>query len=325
MSYKLSVIIPIYKVEQYIKKCADSLFSQSLDEVEYIFVDDCSPDDSIARLQSVLEKYPKRINDVKILRHNKNRGLAATRNTGFFSATGIYVIFCDSDDWVDKNMYETMYNTAIEKNSDMVVCDYVSEYSKRKKCYSQYFDVTPGVFLRDLLCGRLHNGLWNKLIKKELFDKLNFFWTEGINMWEDVSVVPRVSFYAQKIDYIPKAFYHYNQMNVNAYTQVWSKASVDNVFAVVGIIDSFFQSHSEEQAINLIYFKLNAKNLLLQNIPFESFKRIKEEFPEANSMVFNHPSLSWFHKINLWCCFHHLSFISFMITRCINTIKRIIR
>lgn len=323
--YKVSVIVPIYKVELYIMKCANSLFSQSLDSIEYIFVDDCSPDNSITLLKSVLEKYPIRIKDTKFLHHSKNRGLAAARNTGILSVSGEYIIFCDSDDWIDENMYEIMYNTAVKENSDIVVCDYVSEYSKRKICYSQSFSEKPNEFLEALLSGKLHNGLWNKLIKKDLYDCLDFFWTEGINMWEDVSIVPRVAFYAKKIDHIPQAFYHYNQMNFNSYTQVWSEASINNVFEVVGIIDSFFKSHSKGLENDIVYFKLSAKNILLQNVPFNCIKRVKDEFSEVNSMVFHQPALSFIHKIKLWCCFRSLTPVAFMIARCINIAKKIIR
>lgn len=325
MKYKVSVIVPIYKVEPFIKRCADSLFSQSLDSIEYIFVDDCSPDNSISILENTLKSYPTRIKDVQILHHNKNKGSAAARNTGILSASGEFIIFCDSDDWVDIDMYEIMYNTAIRNKSDIVVCDFISVFPKKNIYYSQSFRETPKDFLKAILNGKLHNGLWNKLIKRSIYNQLDFLWIEGINMWEDVSIIPRIAFFSKKVNYLHKAFYHYNQQNLNSYTTIWSNASINNVLEVVKIIDSFFALHSNDFNNDIIYFKLNAKSLLIQNISYNNIKKIKQKFSEANPMIFNHPTMPLIHKIKLWCCFHSLTPIGFMIAKTINIIKKIAR
>ena len=121
---KVSVIIPVYNVERYIERCVRSLFEQTLIDMEYIFVDDCSPDNSINILESVLEEYPNRKSQVKIIRHLENKGLPIARKTGIDNSTGDYIIQCDSDDWVDKDMYKAMYNMAVNTHSDVVVCGY---------------------------------------------------------------------------------------------------------------------------------------------------------------------------------------------------------
>ena len=102
---KVSVIIPVYNVEKYIERCARSLLEQSLKDIEYIFVDDCSPDNSITMLENILKEYPERQPLVKILFHEPNRGLAYTRQEGVDAAKGEYIIHCDSDDWVEPEMY----------------------------------------------------------------------------------------------------------------------------------------------------------------------------------------------------------------------------
>lgn len=99
---KISVIIPVYGVERYIEQCACSLFEQTMqDGIEFIFVDDCSPDKSIEILENVLREYPHREQQVKIIRHTENQGLGGARKTGMEYATGEYIIHCDSDDWVE--------------------------------------------------------------------------------------------------------------------------------------------------------------------------------------------------------------------------------
>ena len=95
-----------------------------LDDIEYFFVNDCSPDKSIEVLERILEEYPHRKHQVRILHHDKNKGLTSTRNTGLVAATGEYIAHCDSDDWVEPNMYETLYNKAKEEKADVVYCNF---------------------------------------------------------------------------------------------------------------------------------------------------------------------------------------------------------
>lgn len=123
---KVSVIIPVYNVEKYIEKCAESLFNQSLIELEFIFVDDCSQDRSLLLL-TVLDKYPYRKKQVKILVHENNLGVSQSRQDGLDIATGEYIIHCDPDDWVATNMYETMYMQAKKHSADIVFCNVVVE------------------------------------------------------------------------------------------------------------------------------------------------------------------------------------------------------
>ena len=103
---KVSIIIPVYGVEKYIERCARSLFEQTLDDIEYLFIDDCTPDKSVEILKRVLEEYPHRKSQVVIHRMEQNSGQAKVREWGMQNATGEYVIHCDSDDWVDIHMYE---------------------------------------------------------------------------------------------------------------------------------------------------------------------------------------------------------------------------
>ena len=130
---KVSVCIPVYGVEKYIERCARSLFEQTMkDGIEFIFVNDCTKDKSIEILEQVLGEYPERKEQVKIIHHEKNKGLVAARKTGLAHATGDYIIHCDSDDWVDLNLYETMYNKAVEVNADVVCCPFLQFFSAEK-------------------------------------------------------------------------------------------------------------------------------------------------------------------------------------------------
>ena len=111
----VSVIIPVYGVEKYIERCARSLFEQTMEDLEYIFVDDCTPDASMDILARVMDDYPARRCQVKVLHNEVNRGLAYTRRRGVEASTGDYIIHCDSDDYVEKDIYEKLYAKATEE------------------------------------------------------------------------------------------------------------------------------------------------------------------------------------------------------------------
>ena len=123
---KLSVIVPIYGVEKYIERCARSLFEQTLEDIEYIFIDDCTLDKSIGILKRLIEEYRTSLKEknysVTIEKMPKNTGLPGVRKYGIQLATGEYVIHCDSDDWVDFDMYRLMYEKAKADDADVVSC-----------------------------------------------------------------------------------------------------------------------------------------------------------------------------------------------------------
>ena len=120
---KVSIIVPVYGVEQYIERCARSLFEQTYMNIEYVFVNDVTPDKSIIILNQVTEDYPQRSKDVKIVTHSTNRGVSAARNTGLAAATGDYLLYVDSDDYLCKDAVEQLVNKAEEKNADIVLFD----------------------------------------------------------------------------------------------------------------------------------------------------------------------------------------------------------
>ena len=117
--YKVSVVIPVYNVEKYIVRCAESLFQQTLNDIQFIFVDDSSPDNSIALLEETLERFPQRKPQTLILHHTKNLGLPAARATGMAHVEAPYVAHCDSDDYVEPVMYARLYETALQNDPSL--------------------------------------------------------------------------------------------------------------------------------------------------------------------------------------------------------------
>lgn len=208
---KVSVIIPVYKAESYIEKCARSLFEQTLGALEFIFVDDCSPDDSIAVVERVASEYPDRDGQIKILRHSSNCGVSRSRQDATDMATGEYVIHCDPDDWVDPQMYESLYEAAVEDDLDVVICDFVAESDRGSSVCRQRPAAADSISVIDGVSGRsepyLHGSLCNKLIRRECFAGVSF--PEGVNYCEDVAVLFRILSHERRIGYVEGAFYHY--------------------------------------------------------------------------------------------------------------------
>ena len=143
-SVSVTVIIPIYKVALYIARCAESLFNQSMrDGVEFIFVDDATPDNSINILRHCLEQHPERKEQITILKHERNMGLPAARNTGIREAVGDFIFHCDSDDFLDRTALEDMYNAANQSDSDIVWCDWYLSFKQNERYMKQPSYSTP--------------------------------------------------------------------------------------------------------------------------------------------------------------------------------------
>lgn len=208
---KVSVVIPVYGVEEYMERCARSLFEQTLDDVEYIFVDDCTPDASIEILSRIIEEYRPRFaggdKRVRIERMPTNSGLAAVRRHGMKFCTGEYVIHCDSDDWVEKTTYEAMYNKAKETDADVVVCDYVmtdakSMRSRIKGCHA--IDISS--FIESCLYQKDSWAVWNKMFKREAYK--NIVYPVGA-MGEDLVMTLQLLLNSKKLACTNAVYYYF--------------------------------------------------------------------------------------------------------------------
>lgn len=205
---KVSVIIPVYGVEKYIERCARSLFEQTLDDIEYLFIDDCTPDKSVEILKRVLEEYPHRKSQVVIHRMEQNSGQAKVREWGMRNARGEYVIHCDSDDWVDVHMYEEMYNKAIEEYADVVVCDFCSTDCENEQYSKGLISKERENVIVDVLLWRIAGCLWNKLVRRKEYTDHDLNYPTH-NMGEDTALIVQILWNAKRISYLPKPLYYY--------------------------------------------------------------------------------------------------------------------
>ena len=167
---KVSVIVPVYNVEDYIEKCLNSLVNQTLEDIEIIIVNDGSKDNSENIIKSFLSRYPQKIKYLK----KENGGLSDARNYGIPYAIGEYIAFLDSDDYVELDTYENMYNLAKKENSDMVECNFIWEYPKKIK-----IDIGKKYSGKHEMIEKIRVVAWNKLIKRQVIEKSKIQFPKG--------------------------------------------------------------------------------------------------------------------------------------------------
>lgn len=302
-SYCISVVIPVYNVEKYIERCIHSLLSQTLKEgIEYLFINDCTPDNSMQILQNTIKEYPMREKDIRIIHHDKNYGIAATRNTGLKYAKGDYIIYCDSDDWIDADMYEALYNEAVREDADIVGCDFEEVFYSYNKYNKQNFISNGKGCVYRLLSGELHGSTWNKLVKRSLCLSNNITFFDGINMWEDITFTIKVLYFSKKVAYLPFAYYHYVRFDAKSLTNELCLNSLKNLISAVNEIESFFKQHDDLQKFNkgLDYLKLSVKANLLLNSAGEQQKTWNSYYKDADKQILSYKRISMFRRIILF-------------------------
>ena len=279
---KVSVLVPIYGVELYIKKCAHSLFSQTFSDIEYVFVNDCTKDSSVDILNAVLAEYPERKQSVSIIHHQQNRGVAAARQTAIDAATSEYILFVDSDDYIELEMVELLYNKAIDTCSDIVFCPFFNEYIHGQiSVFNKVFADNKVDLINISLSGQ--PAFWNKMIRREILVSNSISILEGLNYGEDLCVMPQLIYFAQRFAYIDKPLYHYVQYNANSYTTAFTNQSLNDTFKVIGLLDSFFQNKPDfilyEKSLFLLKSVRKAKVLRSGRVNDDTIRL----FPEINS------------------------------------------
>lgn len=278
---KLSIIIPVYNVEKYLDKCINSLIYQTMKELEFIFVNDGTPDNSV----DIIKKYQNIDKRIKLL-EKANGGQASARNLGLKHAKGEYVAFLDSDDYVALNMYEKLYNRAKKDNLDICICDYFYAYDDRieknnntitkakekKITREEYITLTP--------CP------WNKIIKKEFLSKQNFRFPEGI-IYEDLASIPLLGLNNPKVVYINEYLHYYLQSDSSTMRNKEYKSKYEDIFkAVKYLYDNMIDKGNNEELEYLLTYHF----LYLGSLNFYKYKKYKHIDRIASEMKHYFPN-----------------------------------
>lgn len=322
---KVSVILPVYNAEKYIKRSLLSLLNQTLTDIEIIVINDGSTDKSLSIIQSILKQNLKYQNITKLI-SRENKGVAATRAEGINLANGDYIIQCDSDDWVEKNWLKLLYETASRDNADIVICDYIDVYKTKQHCTLQECFPSIKENIESLLTSKISNMNWDKLIRKSIITKNNINYVQNINMGEDFLFTLQSFFYAKKISHIPKALYYYNKTNQNSLTHKYSEQSLNDIILVANIAENFLITKNYlnyvEKSFDL--FKLNIKiiGITRSNGKAYDIKKGLKLYPEVDYLI-NTAYAPKILKILYFLNGINMNFINPYILKAFNLLKKI--
>lgn len=223
---KVTIAVPVYGVESYVEKCAISLFEQTYPNLEYVFIDDCSPDKSIEIIEKVLDRYPNRQGQVRIIRQKKNKGCPAARNLAVQLATGDFIFHVDADDYLEKDAISFMVSEQMATDADLVVGNYMIETDSKTNLV-QYCDIskTKEEIVKDCLDDKSSQSVWGILIRRQIYIENNIRADENFHVGEDWQVAPLLLYYANKIAYVDKVIYHYQLSRPNSIT-ITSQTSI---------------------------------------------------------------------------------------------------
>lgn len=296
--YQVSVLVPVYGVERFMERCARSLFEQTYANLEYIFVDDCSPDNSIAILKKVMEDYPERKEQVRIIHHEKNRGLAAARNTAIDVAQGSFITHVDSDDYLDRDAIWLLVNKQVETGADIVSGNwYMVLPRKIKKGYEPSYNDKHEMLLKTLSSRSGTHAVWRRLINTRLYRDYHIRPKEGVNNLEDWQQLAMLVYYAEIIARIEDHIYYYDCTNIYSYMAATSNTPSLNLWdqsvESVRILEDFFSDKEQEYnrlSRRLVAYMMKSRMCLAarhkKRTYFEKMKhKIKTEYSDCYNEI----------------------------------------
>lgn len=262
MSELISIIVPVFNTEKYLDKCIQSILGQTYSNIELLLIDDGSTDSSGA----ICDKYVTQDSRVRVF-HKPNEGVSIARNWGLDNAKGEWITFVDSDDWIDTDMYEEMYNAVMQNKADMVSCDLLMEHKDYSRIFSYNNKYDDHQLMYDCLVpiSVEYFAMCNKLVSREVYDRGGIRASIGPNMWEDVELMTKIRYFSKSSCVINKPFYHYNRMNESSITSTLKVLSrVEGQVERVKEIERFFIKQGEDNKFKhfISLLKFEAKSAL---------------------------------------------------------------
>lgn len=265
----ISVVVPVYNVEKYLDKCVASIVNQTYKNLEIILVDDGSTDSSPA----ICDEWAQKDNRIKVI-HKKNGGLSSARNAGIELASGDYLAFVDSDDYISRNMCLKLYESLLKENADMSICGVEKVYSDGRK--SEFGNIPDGRLTQKMFfdsmqgkCGWCWVVAWNKLYKKYIFEDLRY--PDG-KLYEDDFIIHKIISKTKAIAAVSDSMYYYYQRSGSIISGAYTINNLDSVEAMLQRCSYFLDTNDD---VSRVEFCLkNALAFLYHN--FDNLKRSRE-------------------------------------------------
>ena len=302
----ISVIIPVYNIEKYLRRCIDSVLAQTYQDFELLLIDDGSKDSSGA----ICDEYAARDSRVKVF-HKENGGVSSARNAGLAIVSGDWIMHLDGDDWIEPDMLERLIRKGEDTGAEIVMGDFLFAYSDRDILYSlPDWDNNKTASLNRYITS-VWTCVWGGIHKRSLYEEYQLICPQGVTYCEDFHMMARLCYHAKKVVNIHQPFYHYRQQegsvmhNLNKRTErdeQWVYQDIIRFFKEQGVYDDYRK--------RMCWRMLKAtQELVLDKSTWKSFQ---EMVPEKKHYIWDCPYINRKLKMNMWCLTHHLSWISLM-------------
>lgn len=283
---KVSILVPVYNVEKFFSRCLESLFSQTYSNIEYVFVNDCTPDNSMILLHDILQKYPNHVNNVKLIENPSNNGIAIVRNTLLDNAHGDYVLFVDSDDWIENDMVEKLVDEAKRSGADVVGCNYCEDYPNEIIFRQQSYPSNHIEAMKAMTLLKIKGVLWKLLIRRELIAQNKLSFVPEIQFGEDYIFCCKLFYYAQSFSSVDKALYHYVQYNPNNYCSTDSDIRINSFANAIRMVETFYREKGIYETLKseLLQRKFLCKSSYVLDPKHRNIRKWSLLFPESNGV-----------------------------------------
>lgn len=314
MNPKVSVIVPIYNSAKYIEKCCHNLFGQTLDSLQYIFVDDGSDDNSFEIIRNTLSQYPHRIHQASFIHSEKNRGVGAARYAGLEKAMGEYIIHCDSDDWVELDAYQCLYEKARTEGADIVTCAYSidSEDGKTKKVIPVFPHESKDLTFE---LGPQTGSLVLKLIRRDFIIKNNLQVSDNLLWGEDFCLSLKTLLLSEKTVCLDRPLYHYVQHS-DSLTHTLNMEKCLSLIQCGRLIECFLKDHGLacHYPFQLNWLKFQLKQYLLIFPHTRHINKWKSVYPECHQDILQYPTTAYL-KVSAWLLVHHMDSLAIIVLK----------
>lgn len=282
-NYLVSICVPVYGVEKYIERCAVSLFEQTYKNIEYIFVNDCTKDNSMVILNEVVKRYPNRQSQIHILNHEHNRGLAAARNTAVDAVHGEFLMHVDSDDYIDIKTVDLLVKEQMRTGASLLSFDVMQIKSKSKEVIRQPDFVNNRQMAKMLLSRQCLITVWGRFIETSIYRENSIRACEGYNMGEDYLVMPRLAYFAKAVCIFHKVLYFYNCINELSYcSNGSSKKSEKQVWAIYDMNEAFFANTSPDY-LDALY--MGKSDIAANSLAYSLLRSDKDAFNKIKRKI----------------------------------------
>lgn len=305
----VSVIVPVYNAERWLRCCVDSILAQTFTDFELLLIDDGSKDNSGA----ICDEYALKDSRVRVL-HKENSGVSSARNVGLDNALGEWIAFVDADDYINRDYLEILIETVCRKNAEIVFCDFSMDFPTHQVSFSTYNWDKQGLDgLKDYICTPW-TCLWGSLQRKELYDVYRLKSPERISYCEDFHLIVRLCYFAKKIIKVSQYLYHYRQQEDSVVHNLNKKTEADEMWVYTDIIE-FFKKQNVYNEFRCVMGWRSIKatqELALNPLTINEFKTHN---PDKRDCIFGCPFIGRKLQIIMWLFTHKMGIIAYSIIK----------